>query len=324
MKPHRVTHDPADPQFPHGTNAGYNRGCRRDCCLRGHNRVQVKNKVRRMHNNGVATVGPPMVRAHIRRLIDETGAAISGVSRAFGLADMTTTRILNGTANVVRADTARRILGTTVADVRATPGIMVNGAKTYQQIHSMQAMGYSLEWQKAQLAVPGKPLYALRSVRGESKVFTHLANAVDALAQRVDGTQGPDRRAASLARLHGWHPLAAYDNDGKLIPEAVDTDSAEAQAAEAMRVIWQAAKGVGNERIAAEIGMPFGRVRAYRAAAGLKMERDGQKYKHRSPRRAKEVLDICRSYDFEGWTAMQALEKIGVPLIEVRKYQKAS
>jgi lambda repressor-like predicted transcriptional regulator len=263
------------------------------------------------------------VRKVLQELMDRTGVQPGAIATATGLHRESLQNLLTGKTQKVHTRTAAKFLALTEEKVLAVPTAKVPAKLSTQLINSMRVQGWSLEWQAEQAKFT---VWRLQSILDRTDNFVMAATQASllALAGRVGPAMGPSWRATRYARAAGWHPLAAYDENGDLIPEAVGDDSSELVAAQVMQVLELAAKAVGNEQIAHQTGVSYGNVRAYRAAAGLNMVKDGRGYKHKDPERAAEVLDVCRSYEWDGWTAVQSLEKLDVKVIERKKAAAAA
>lgn len=324
MPNHKVVHDPDDPTFPHGTRTGRRRGCPCRPCKDARNTAEKKRTVDRAQGIPAAVpIGP--VLAHLNVLVSHPDVNASVLARAVrGVSRTTISRILDGSVKTTTPAIEASLLALTLDAVLPQAAFASDGTKlAVQLMRSMQAMGWSLRWQAEQLGRSSGVLFDF--LNGENgRITVRNQQRIAALAAQVDGKWGPSKIAARQAREAGWYPLAAYDEHGDLIPEAVVEVPEETAAALALRVIEMAANAVGNEHIARRTGVQFGAVRAYRVAAGLKMKREGRSYMHQDPGRAREVLDICRLYEWEGWTAVQTLEKIGVKVINRKRYERAA
>jgi hypothetical protein len=321
---HKVVHDLTDPAFPHGTRIGRRRGCTCVPCKRARNLADKKRTIdRQMGTPAHVPIGP--VFEHLTRLVAHPDVNASVLARAVsGVSNTTINRILGGSVDTTTPQIETALLALTLDSVLPHAAFNSDAVKvTMQLMRSMQAQGWSLAWQAAQLGRESGVVFDfLNGKNGRITVVNQ--RKIAALARQVDGKWGPSEIAARQAREAGWYPLAAYDENGDLIPEAVEIDSEETAAAQVMRVLEMAARAVGNERIAAETGLPEGRVRTYRAAAGLHMDKDGKGYKHRDPAQAEKVREVAHSYEWDGWTAVQSLEKLGIKVIERKKRASAA
>jgi DNA-binding NarL/FixJ family response regulator len=101
------------------------------------------------------------------------------------------------------------------------------------------------------------------------------AERVQRLYDELSGTKGPSRIAAANAARLGWHTPLAYDEDGRLIPEAVPNDLTRAAErredlqARVGQVAELTQKGLSTTEIAERLGVTdrtVTRARARRAS----------------------------------------------------------
>lgn len=218
--------DPAGPDFPHGTLYGYRLGCRRDTytcpadpgCPDVWSRHCKRGKARAA---GAVAPGPTSYTPagpaldHLHRL-RSAGVTSAAVARAAGLPPSTVVDLQRRDPDHMWRATADALLTVTRADVTAATAY-VPSARSIQLCRSMQAQGWSLQWQTRRLGLPGTWPSFLRT----DTVHCGTADAVAALAADLEGRWGPAKNAATKARRDGWHPLACYDQHGRLLTWAV-------------------------------------------------------------------------------------------------------
>lgn len=313
MVQHRVTWDPADPEFPHGTNAGYHRRCGCQPCADANFRTEKQRAYVRARTGGNYSIPVPVVAQHIERLLAQTGATVSAVSLAARVSASPVHRIRRHETTWVRRAVAERILTTTPDDVLAVPNIKVDARMTILRVRSMQALGWPIGWQSEQVGVVARDGTTL--TRLGRTVSGNTARKIAALAARVGDTPGPSLRAATHARKEGWYPPAAYDDEGNLIPDAVDEGPATQHAKDVLQTAALAAQGRGVEAIAAEMGFTLAVVRTIRNLCGLKMARPAGSpfYEVEDKQRAAAVLEAAHRYEWEGFPLMEALAVAGIP-----------
>lgn len=276
--------NPDHPGFPHGTRVGYNLGCRTACpssptCTGRHNRARKCTLWRAMGMLPPAdtdmTPAEP-IRAHVTALLeipDVTNALITELSEVSARALY---NVANGVCPTVRVGTARRLLSVSPADVRARLP-RPNCPRFVQLIRSMQVQGFSMGWQAIQLG--HNPSWMDKVVRQHLKYLSAKdADALEALARRLESKRGPYVTAAGKARAAGWHPLLAYDDDGNLIPEAVRDESIDARIGERDRLARERLDvlrlslvfHLGPREIETRIGVTGALTQKIRAEAGLR------------------------------------------------------
>lgn len=256
--PRRVTKDVTDPEFPHGTERGYFRGCKEHCCVEGKRRTNARRAL--LKNRGVPLtmpVGP--VHAHVMALLAHDGFTVAAVARAADVAPKTVWQITRNDTERVRYGNANRLLALT-ADAVAAECRLVPSKKPIQQVKSMMRLGHRGQWIGARLGYAescgtGAPQFVYKRT---AYLTRDLADRIDALAREVGDRPGPSPLTAKRAAARGWHVPGAYDDNGDLIPWAVRLDERAEAAAEAReqreqnaeRIIALYESGVGPQGIA--------------------------------------------------------------------------
>ncbi len=316
MPNHRVTHDPNDPDFPHGTRAGRSRGCGCEDCVAGSRRQEKIRQAHRDRTGKPYAIPTEVVAAHIRGIMDRTGVKSGAIARAAGVSESSVIVITKGGTRTVRRQQAARILAVTDEQALAAPGAIVPAKLTVQLIRSMQVQGFTIMWQAEQANLsPNRLLSITRRANPDLRVRVETQTALQDLAKRVGGSTGPSPRIGRMTRKAGWHPLAAYDDNGDLIPEAVTDDPEAAQAELMMRVMQLTVDEMSVSDIVERTGCTNNYVRQVRAAAGVQVTRAGKVSRFVEPERVKEVERVCRLYEWESWTAAKALAELGLPVI---------
>ncbi len=228
LKP--VTRDPDDPAFPHGTSAGYLRGCtsKKPCpskvtCTEGRRRAVNRRELARLRGEASRVpVGP--VRQHIKKLIEQVpGATGTHVAEVAGLHTGMWTKLRQN--KTCTRQTAAAVLAVTPEALRKTAHFAPT-SKVRHLAYTMQALGYPLVWQAQQCGEPWLQQKITRSDRDCLLVERRLHVRMQALADRVgDQPADPKRdgilksevaKARTLARRAGWWPPQAYDDAGNL------------------------------------------------------------------------------------------------------------
>lgn len=310
MTQHRLTHDPDDPKFPHKTDAGYNRGCHRECCRRAHITSQKRRDA--LRRAGTANIDVALVARHCKRLLEVTGVSHNGLARVARVGKVTVSGVVEGTAKTIRIDAAKRLLATTPEKILAVPTLLIPSGPTVRLVQGMAAAGYPIAWQAVQIGLKKDKLDF------DGLVTIGMAQKIAALADSVEGIPGHSDQSRRYARKMNWYPLAAYDDNGNLIADALEEDPEEAAAVPVVKVLELSAEMVSIERIVKVTGVQHRDVRKYRENSKLLVNRVQGGYEHRDPERAAEVLEACRAYEWDGWSAVQVLEKLGVTVLDKR------
>lgn len=211
---------------------------------------------------GRLPVGP--CRRHVQWLLEQVPDANTdtigrALSCAAGGRDFGTQlrRICDGTRRYLHPETVLTIMRLTPDDVR--PHVMfVDGARTRQQIRSLQAQ----DWPLAELAhrLGYSVTRTLPFLYKSGPVTADLAARVEAIYQAIGDSYGDSPLSGRRARALGYHPAICYDDDGRLIPDVVRDDLADARSAhdeaEAtkhrtwLRIVGLAITGLSNAEVA--------------------------------------------------------------------------
>ena len=311
MVQHRTVRDPNAPGFPHATNTGFRRGCPCEDCRVAHLRAEKAYRVRR--DRGIKLLVPASRTAtHLRRLLEHPDASIALISRLCGVSRTTLMRVLEGANDTIHRDRETRVLAVTLEQVLAeTPFRSDQVQVTVQRIRSMQAQGWSLAWQARQLGRGCPVLFDL--VDGQAaRVTAKTADKVAKLAAEVDGKWGPSTLSRRQAAAAGWHPLADYDDHGNLLVDEIDPEQERAE--QGMEVLRLALDKLSVGAIAEQSGVAFETVRRYKEKAGLMLDSHGGYCEFKQPEQVKVVRDVLFGYEWEGWTAKEALAKLDIPV----------
>jgi hypothetical protein len=232
--PADLPHD--DPDFPHGTYQGYNRGkCRCDPCHKEYRVKKTAAQRRARRKEPLLRVKVPTARAHahLRDLQRRfPSALVSTFARAAdGLDPHAVRRALDGPDATITADAEKRILAIGGADVAAQLDF-IRSDRAWQILNSLRAQGWPITWITARLGSPGaRSMSKLKDHPPTVSMDTH--RAMLALASEVGDAEGPSNSARIRARNKGWLPLRCYGPDGRLLPaQAPEPAQAAPQPAE--------------------------------------------------------------------------------------------
>lgn len=201
------TRNITDPDFPHGTDAGYKAGCRaaqkegcpgKPTCSKAHSTRSARN---RMARDGQAPPGPNarvpviQVRDHVDALLAAHLMTPWRLSLISGVHKTVIRDIANGTAGTVTRDVRDRLRAVTLDDV-ATSAPRLAGP--YRRIvRQFQAAGYPLDWQRR-----NGGFAAARVVRGGTFVTADTAHRIEALAARLGTRRAtPEHTGVALNRI---------------------------------------------------------------------------------------------------------------------------
>lgn len=229
-----VTRDPRDPDFPHGTPAGRQRGCTSDfpcpstpTCAQARARQLKRNALLRERGNpGLADAAPAF--AHTDRLVRAvTGASVHAVLKVAGVPRSSYNRAQKH--GRLHRDSARAILA-------VTPEALAEYVDRYpaeelmHMVRSMEAAGFPAAWiaQRTGKSHLGNWL-SREHKRGYAQ--GHMYRPIKELFDHLDGRlaspqrDGLSSRAIALAqtagRRAGYYPPSCYDDDGNLNPRFV-------------------------------------------------------------------------------------------------------
>lgn len=219
--PHPVIRDVKHPDFPHGTERGYFRGCSDRCCVTAHSRESKRRALGALRGQKALTNAAP-VREHLAALLDQDSAlSAKTISTATGLDYGTIYDLMQGRTERLRAVNAGPLMALTLADLRAV-GYKVPAKKARQEVKSMMRLGWSGAWICERLGYAPKshsrmPIFMYSKT---DYITRALADKVHALAAEVGDRHGPSRLTALRSERRGWHVPGAYDDNGDLIPGA--------------------------------------------------------------------------------------------------------
>ncbi|MEQ7008412.1 hypothetical protein ABN028_19760 [Actinopolymorpha sp. B17G11] len=231
----RAQKDPSHPDFPHGTDRGYWRGCKAGSpcpttptCANAHARAVKKAKWRAagiLPPSAASRVDAQSARDHIARLLTYKGASEEAIARAAGLPSVTLNQIRNRGAKKLWRRTSEAILAVTpaavAAEVRLTPS-----APYATKLRALGVLGYSVRWcsqrsgvNASEVALGRRPTITPRVRQALDALFDEIS---DRPATPADGIPQPIiDRTIREARAAGYHPPACYDDDGELILRAI-------------------------------------------------------------------------------------------------------
>lgn len=217
----RVIKDPTHPDFPHGEERGYFRGCKRDCCRDAHIRAGKRRQYLQKQGRPVTVPAGP-VREHVRALL-AAGVTRGAILRAAdhpmdlrSLCDLLGNGERPSTQERIAAPLARSLLAVSADDALACLPY-VDKTESVRLIRCLQAQGWTLRYIASRLTPDGTAKApGFLSDHACATVRAATARAVRALADEIGDRQGPSKRTAIIARRHGFYPLIAYDDDGVL------------------------------------------------------------------------------------------------------------
>lgn len=324
--------DMGSPAYPHGTERGYRNGCKGDTCPATPTCADVgrkKYKQRRLRQAGAlppadtSRVPAAQVQAHVRALREEVpGVTWNTIADIAGLPGATVRLAASGKHERVSRAVARSIMAVTPEQAKESATDVPVTPKMIQLVRSMQAQGWSLVWQSQR--VGRSRTWANKLTSGSIKAISHdTARRLEALAASLETKTNPDRRTQNYAKNAGWHPLAAYDDDGALIPGAVRDEEMEdrkehrtRQAERRIIAVRGLLAGRSSKLIAADIGVDSAIVDRYRIEVGLRVNRHGE-LRPEYAGRAREVRAVMADHDgrcLDAWETVRF--RLGMMLLD--------
>jgi hypothetical protein len=163
-------------------------------------------------------------RAHLTELLKVPRAELRTICRLADIHENTARDLRARRLPSIRLRTEQRLLTLTVERLQKEIDQQRLPAARYRQlVRSMHVQGWSSRYQATQIG--RRETWIVKIGSGAMcTVDTESARRLDALADRLSRQWGPSRASATKARNAGWYPLACYDDDGTLIPEAVRRD----------------------------------------------------------------------------------------------------
>jgi ribosomal protein L25 (general stress protein Ctc) len=234
-----VVKDPGHPEFPHGEERGYFRGCRDGCpaaptCREAHNRAGLRRKYARALGRG-AHVPTGEIRRHLVRLLgggSEPWRTRATIAKAAGIKRATSVvNIVNGSQRYVDRGWAQALMAVTEESMIEAADL-VDPAPYFWKLRVLQAQGWSLRQLWAQACNRDAPRSPGWLYRQQRYIMREVAERINALWDEYHLRPGPSKHVARHARKAGYYPAACYDDDGNLIPEAIRRDDAEEARAE--------------------------------------------------------------------------------------------
>lgn len=206
-------------------------------------RIEYERGVRR-------TVPAEEARLHLAAL-SERGVGRRTVATLTGLSTRTLWRLKVGRTQVLRVDTARRILDVTADDAVLVPNRKnVDATATDLRIKALVALGYSRQWIAGELGVRGLIMF--------ERVSRKRALAILDICQKVGDTPGPSHLARKEGeRNHYRRPIdfgdEFYDPDWDGADDVASTQSRNELILEDYRFIR--ATGVNHTEAAERLGV---------------------------------------------------------------------
>jgi hypothetical protein len=210
---------------------------------------------------------------HIETIVKAVSTATcNNIDQVAGIRQGTCARLRRGTQPLLSRRIAEKIMAVGEEEVRSRVPVPVT-RKMIQVMRSLQAQGWSLEWQAQRYGVNRNILVNI--IWGRQKSTSRaIAARIFQTAQELEGKTGPADFAACLARRGGWHPLDHYDSEGNLIDMEAEQREAEREqrALDRLNVLRYSVNGMPTTQIAEKTGVTERVVARYRAEVGLKMD----------------------------------------------------
>ena len=277
------TKDPTHPDFPHGQQKGWYRGCRSDECPVTPSCRTVRLRAQKASRVGMAQprwVSAQMVRDHVTGLMDQhPQLTIAAVARAAGVHPPKLTAVMrSGQPGVARHIAAAVLAVTAHAALRRTSRVDAREAR--HTINTLRALGYPMRWQSRRCGIAREFIEDIAAGRWATVSRADNKRLRDLAATVGDRAANPGRdgiepkiitRTVARARRDGWHPPACYDDNGDLIPEAVPGHPwaiALTHARNRIDAIRDSLDGHSAKVIAARYGLSERSVMRYRRLAG--------------------------------------------------------
>jgi transcriptional regulator with XRE-family HTH domain len=208
---------------------------------------------------------------HVAYLLSCEGGTEVGISNASGVAHCTIVRLAARRGTYVLPDNARAIMATTPEQVwRQTRHVPVRKAAT--RLRALQANGWSLASLAKMLGLSGAraPLWLYAG----TLISQTNDRAMLGLYERLGDRPGGSTRARNEAARLGFHPPICYDDDMRLIPEAVAEPSRYNERdlhyrARLRAYAMMATRSLSHREIADLVGTTQRTVERWRVAAGL-------------------------------------------------------
>ncbi|MCX5176763.1 hypothetical protein [Streptomyces virginiae] len=187
----------------HGESRCYRQGCRRDECRTAY-RTERKIADYRA-SKGIKNPDCSDVAAHIRRLL-ASGRTRLDIAAEAHVSERAIRLYLEGLRQP-RLSNARALLS--VKPLSHTPRVPVVG--TARRIQAMAYQGWAIKHTAPAAGCSWS--YFFEILRGDYTTMPReIAEAVEQLARKLNGTTGPSGQSRAAARRNGWVPLAAWDN----------------------------------------------------------------------------------------------------------------
>lgn len=226
--PPRVTTDPYDPRFPHGTTVGYSRRCRCDGCMLAQSRRKKAGDLGRARGAGPMMDKAPVV-AHLRELLADPRVSKTGIARVADVHRGSLHFILTNPGPTCERGAGQRLLAVT-ADAAATHATMkgVTGGdvgvpveRPRDLVRQLQAHGWPIVDLARMLGYAPTVTSLPFLGRSQARMSTPKFARIQALHRQLQHRPGPCDKARAAARALGYYPPACYDDDGTLIPGVV-------------------------------------------------------------------------------------------------------
>ncbi|MYV77742.1 hypothetical protein GT352_27990 [Streptomyces sp. SID1046] len=187
----------------HGGGRCYRQGCRRDECRTAY---RTERKIADYRAAcGIKNPDCGHVAAHLRRLL-ASGRTRLDIAAEAHVSERAIRLYLDG-LHQPRPSSARALLA--VQPLSQTPRVPT--IATARRIQAMACQGWAIKHTAP--AVGCSWSYFFEILRGDyTSMPREIAEAVERLARKLNGTRGPSSQSRAAARRNGWVPLAAWDD----------------------------------------------------------------------------------------------------------------
>lgn len=316
----RRTRNPHDPDYPHGSLNGYRHGCRSTSpcpatttCFNTY-QVYATERRERIKRGEPRRYRAAPLRAYIQHFLDDDWHK-TVVARAIGMSDDGLRKLMNGSQDVVRAATAKKILAVDVDALIACADGRIPARLVRWKLGSLCALGWPCAVQAAELGYSTDTIVDITNGTRET-VSRDMADDIDMFFERARRTTcaSPQRKQAiRYATRLGYRTPDAYAPDGVLWEEEVRDEKREERWARRdresllhMQVARLAVKeNRGLHTMAVELGLdnPNGEQAIRRCRANLGLLWNGGKAHGPKPgqeARIAEILAVVEKWRLAG------------------------
>lgn len=252
--------DVTAPRFEHG-RVGFRNKCRCATCRNGARRRRLMSAAKIVQPGTV--IYDPTFHDHVAALVAAGNA--NQIDALTGIDKSAIRKFLADPARGMRKrnyDKLRALTPDKVARARADR-VLVDGARSYQVMRTLAALGYPRTWLLEQVGLTGRTPGA-----NGREVYRSTERALEALARRIGDTPATPENTgypaqaitltASRARRAGFYPPAFYDDDGNLAVSALPDHpwtELEARAGDLIQAAKMCANGHTQGEAAQRLGV---------------------------------------------------------------------